>query len=320
MGLCTLKETLSLQVDRGTQSTPPETPAQKAMSPTLGKAAAAVRSRRGLWEIGKTVWVEADKDDCLNLAAQMSYFFVLAMFPFFILLTSVIGSLPFSKFWSTVFEAIVRYFPVETQQLVVRTIMDFSHSREAFLSFGFLGTLWAGSSGVVSLMETLSAAYESRDTRSFWHKRLLAIAVLVALALLVLAGFSVSVAAKRLDEQAIGALHWEVALKVTAHLIRWASVLIFAVLAISFLDNVLPCKRHHWRWITPGAVFATIMILLGTLGVNAYVHISRYSQTYGSLGAFFVLMLWIYVASLMVLIGAEINSVVEKSQTRESHK
>lgn len=266
------------------------------------------------------VWQETLDDDCVNLAAQMSYFFVLALFPFFILLSSVIASLPFSKFWSTLFEAVVRYFPVETQQLMFLAIMDFSHSREALLSFGFLGTVWAGSSGVVSLMETLSQAYESRDTRHFWRKRLLAIAVLAACAIFLLAAFSVSVAAKRIDAEAIGALHWEVALKGTAMLIRWIAALVFLVLTISFVDNVLPCKRHDWRWITPGATFATIMIVLGTLGVNVYVKVVRYSQTYGSLGAFFVLMLWIYVASLVILIGAEINSVLEKVQLLDLHK
>src|ERR1700683_1133906 len=289
------------------------------MTPTLRKAGGLHR-HQGLWGVARVIWRHAEADDCLNLSAQMSYFFVLALFPFFFLFPSVIASLPFTSFWSTFVDAIVRHFPVESQQIVFTTIRDFSHSREAFFSFGFLGTIWAGSSGVVSLMETLSQAYESRDTRSFWHKRVLAIAVLAAIAILLLAAFSVSEFAKRLDARAFFALHWVIALRLTPLAIRWAGALVFAVLAISFLDNVLPCKRHAWRWITPGAIFATIMIVLGTIGVNLYVRLASYSQTYGSLGAFFVLMLWIYVASLAILIGAEINSVVEKFQIMETHK
>jgi membrane protein len=315
-----LTENFSLRVgQRGAISTPAANLRQDVMSVTWHELSIIGRHYRPV-EIARKVWQQADSDDCLNLAAQMSYFFVLSLFPFFILLAALIASLPFSSFWTAVSDDIVRRFPIESQQLVLNTIADFMRSREALLSFGFLGSIWAGSSGMVSLMETLSRAYEERDTRGFWHKRILAIAVLLAIFVFLLVVFAIAVGARKIDADAFAAMHWEPLVHVSAVLIRWAAGLAFVVLTIGFLDNVLPCKRHHWRWITPGAIFATIMIVLGTAGVDLYVKVARYSQTYGSIGAFFVLMLWIYVDSLALLLGAEINSVMEKLKIMESQK
>src|SRR6185437_16878378 len=102
---------------------------------------------------------------------------------------------------------------------------------------------------------------------------------------------------------------------------RWATIVLLLWLAVAVIDNVLPNTKRPWRWLTPGSILETVLLVLGTWGVDVYVHyVARYNQTYGTLGAFFVLMLWIYVGCFILLIGAEMNSVIEKTSTANSSK
>jgi membrane protein len=268
---------------------------------------------RGSFMAVRRIWNETIHDDCIDLAAEMAYFFVLALFPFFVVLGALAGFLPYSNLWTNVSEAIVRHFPSEARGLAFQTLFNLAHRNRTFLSLGFGATVWTSSSGVVCLMENLSRVYNVPETRSFWKKRLIAFGIVVVSSAFFLASFGLLTLGHRLGAFLVFELSLGSSFKVLWALFRWSCLVALLQTGVALIDNTLPNRRRPWRWITPGTIFATAMLLAGTWGVNFYVrHVGHYSQTYGAIGAFFVLMVWIFVSGLTLLVGAEMNAVIEQ--------
>ena len=263
-------------------------------------------------ELAKGVWKEVDADNVPGLAAQTSYYFVLAFFPFLIFLAALVGSLPFTGLWDETLAWITLNFPRESQKLILDTVSSLTHNRASFLSIGLLGTVWAASGGFMNLMCSLNAAYKVKETRSF-HKRLgLAFIMLFVLTFLFLGSFGLLTVGdwlgSRLADRGIGVL-----LILLWYLGRWTVALLLLAVAIAILDHALPNRKRPWSCFTPGALFFMLAWVPATLGFNFYVrHFASYNRTYGALGAFVILMVWTYITSLIALIGAEINRELHK--------
>jgi membrane protein len=266
-----------------------------------------------LWGIINLVWANILADNCVDLAAQMSFYFTLALFPFLLILAAIVGWLPFTGLWNTGLEWITRYLPAESRPFVLHTVFSLSRGHTGFFSLGVVATLWSVSSGFVSLMESLSLAYDARDTRGFWRKRwisLLAILwtvsfCIVALSLLNVGPWIGDALGKRFGPHV---LFW-----MGARVLRWITALSMLSIGLSLLDWALPNVRRAWRIITPGVAFAAFSLVVGSIMFNYYAqHLSSYSATYGALTASIILITWIYIASLILLIAAETNRVLEK--------
>jgi len=263
-------------------------------------------------QLVKRVWKDVDADNVPGLAAQTSYYFVLAFFPFLIFLAALVGSLPFTGLWDEALAWITLNFPRESQQLILGTISSLARNRGSFLSIGLLGTAWAASAGFMNLMCSLNIAYEVKETRSFCKRLGLAFLMLVVLTFLSLGGFGLltvdDLLGARLADHGVGLLLivlWVVG--------RWALCLLLLALALALLDHALPNRKRPWRWLTPGALFFMLAWIPATQGFNLYVrHFASYSRTYGALGVFVILMVWTYITSLIALIGAEINRELHK--------
>ena len=274
----------------------------------------ARKHRRERVAVLREIWSEIVKDDLIDMAAEMAYFFVLALFPFFIVLAALAGFLPYTNLWTNVTHEIIQHFPSEAQDLALQTLLNLAHKNKTFLSIGFIATVWASSSGLVALMENLSRAYDVPETRGFWKKRLIAIGILVISSAFFFGAFGLLTLGHRVGTFISSELYLGRGARIVWEIFRWSFLLVLLQTGVAIIDNVLPNKRRRWRWITPGTVFATVMLVAGTSGVNFYVrHIGHYSETYGAIGAFFVLMVWIFVSGLTLLIGAEMNAVLEKS-------
>src|SRR5262249_35160683 len=142
-------------------SLPERAKVPEAHGPPAGKSAPGwaklfgIEARVPFSELLKRTWRKIQADNCINLAAQMSYFFVLSLFPFLLFLAAVIGYLPFTDLWSKVLTWITQYFPGDYQRLVLDTVLGLTKGRTRFLSAGLLTTIWVASSGIVSLIEAL---------------------------------------------------------------------------------------------------------------------------------------------------------------------
>jgi membrane protein len=261
-------------------------------------------------ELAVRTWREANEDNILGRAAELAYYFLLALFPMLIFLTSLMGFLP--GLWEALFTALGKFVPGEAMRLVGEIISDVIRNRSGgLISFGVLGALWAASGGVTAVMGTLNAAYDAREERSFWKIRLIAIGLTILLALLVIGGTTLVMFGDRFAVWLAAQLGMG-----TAFAAVWGVVHYLVGLALLFLGLELiyyfgPNVEQDWKWITPGAVFAVVSMVIASLLFSLYLRFAPdYSATYGSLGAVVVLMLWLYLMGAVILIGGEINAEI----------
>ncbi|HWF38724.1 MAG TPA: YihY/virulence factor BrkB family protein [Candidatus Acidoferrales bacterium] len=263
------------------------------------------------WRLIKEIFHQVDNDDCVDLAAQMAFFFSLSLLPFLVVIAALVGMLPSTTLWHNLAEWLTNYLPRGSRRMVFMAILGLTEQSTAFLSFGLLATLWTSSSGFVSLMESLSKAYGARDTRSFWRKRVIALIATVLSAVLFILSFGLMAFGHRIAgmisaqlENAVNfSLPWEIA--------RWGASLILMMLGLDLMNYFLPNVKRGWRWITPGNAFIVLTTAAGSAGFNFYLsHFGSYPRFYGAMAGFIILVTWIYVASFILLVGAEIDSTV----------
>jgi membrane protein len=265
------------------------------------------------------VWREIWDDNCVDLAAQTSFYFILALFPFFIILAVLVSYLPFSGIWHGVVVWIIHYFPLRSQNLMIQTIFGLTQERASFLSFGVLASAWAASTGIMSLMTALNIAYDVPESRGYWRRRIVSLGMLVVLCLFFMVGFGLVTAGGGVGRAIEAHFQTGPGFKLVWRLVRWTLTVVLLVVGMALLERVLPDTERPWRWVTAGALFVVGASTPTSLGLRFYVtHFTLYPTAYGTLGAFFVLMLWVYTESLILLVGAEVNSEMEKLRRRRA--
>ena len=283
-----------------------------------------------LWKLGglswlalaKRVWAEIQKDNVFGRAAELSYYFLLALFPFLIFLTSVIGLVLGSGTGTrhALFGYLARIMPPSAFQLIDNTMTEVSTSSGGGkLSFGILAALWAASNGLGAITESLNTAYDLKETRSWWKQRLTAIGLTMALSVLIIGALVLVVAGGRIAEWLAATYGFGPVFPLTWKIIQWPVVLACMTFAFALIYYVAPDFREQaWQWLTPGSVIGVVLWLLVSLGFRIYLHFfNSYSATYGSLGAVIVPMLWLYLTGAAVLIGGEVNSEIENAAAKQ---
>lgn len=269
--------------------------------------------------IVRTVWGDVIKDDCLDLAAQMSFFFVTSLFPFLVVIGAAVGWLPSTGLWTEMVQWIAAYLPRGPRHLVFRTIIGLQTYHSQFFSYGLVATIWVASSGFVSLMESLSLAYGVKETRGFWRKRVVALAATAVGVIFAIVSFALLTFGHDLA-LALGP-HMQTILPFPFpwQFARWVVTLGLMVFGLDLVNYFLPNVRHRWRWLTPGTGFVILGLVCATSGFGYYVgHFADYPRYYGAMAGFIILVMVIYIASLVLLIGAEIDSVRENLRSQRN--
>jgi membrane protein len=269
-------------------------------------------------EIAGRVWTEIQRDDVFGAAAQLAYYFLLALFPLLIFLTSIMGLILGSGTGvrHALFNYLSQVMPSSAFDLIDKTMWEVSNSSGAGkLSFGLLATLWASASGVGAMMESLNAAYDSKERRSWWKQRLVALVLTIALSVLIIGAVVVIFGGSKIAEHLGASYGFSDAFVTAWKVLQWPIALAFMLLAFALIYYFAPDLRDQdWKWITPGAVIGVALWLLVSFAFKGYLHFfDSYSKTYGSLGAVIVLMLWLYLTGAAVLIGGEINAEIENA-------
>lgn len=262
------------------------------------------------------VWREIKRDDVFGNAAQLAYYFLLALFPLLIFLTSAIGLIVGSNtgMRHTLFAYLSRVMPSSAFQLIDSTLIEVSKSSGAGkLSFGLIAALWAASNGMGAITEALNSAYDLEETRPWWKQRLTAIALTIGLSVLIIAALGLVIGGSHIADHLAAYHRVSSAFTVTWKILQWPIALACMLLAFALIYFVAPnFHRQEWRWITPGSLIGVVLWLAASFAFKAYLHFfDSYSKTYGSLGAVIVLMLWLYLTGVAVLIGGEVNSEIE---------
>jgi membrane protein len=269
--------------------------------------------------IVRTVWNDVMRDDCVDLAAQMSFFFVTSLFPFLVVIGAIVGWLPSTGLWTEMVGWIAAYLPKGPRHMVFRTILSLQTYHSEFFSYGLALTIWVASSGFVSLMESLSLAYGVKETRGFWKKRVIAVAATAVGAIFAVVSFALLTFGHQLAVAITPHLQKVLPFPLPWQFARWGATLFLMVFGLDMVSYFLPNIRRKWRWLTPGTVFVVLGLVSAISGFGYYVsHFGNYPQYYGAMAGFVILVMVIYIASLVLLIGAEIDSVRENLRTRRS--
>jgi membrane protein len=276
-------------------------------------------------DLGKRVGQETSEDDISGRAAQLSYYFLLALFPLLLFLISLLGFFagPGSELRQTLMENLARVMPGSASELVHKTIDEVFRSRgSAKLILGLLGALWAASAGLAALTDTLNIAFDVEETRPWWKRRLVAVGLTIASSLLVICSLVLVLYGGKIAEFLSANVGLGPSFVIAWKIIQWPAVLVLMFLTFSLLYYFAPnLEKPEWHWITPGAAVGLVLWLLGSLAFRVYLsYFDSYSATYGSLGAVIILMLWFYISSFAVLIGGEVNSEIGKATEEAEQK
>ena len=274
-------------------------------------------SRGGLgWkDLGKRVWGEVNEDDIFGNAAKLSYYFLLALFPLLLFLTTLLGY--FADAGSDLRNELIRMLgtviPADASSLIFQTVNEVEeHAGGGKLSFGILATLWAASNGMGAITDALNVAYEVRETRPWWKSRLVSLMLTAILSVLIMSALLLVLCGGKIAQWVAASYSFGSVFVATWAVVQWAFVLGFVLLAFAMIYYFAPDVRvRRWQWITPGTATAVVLWLAVSFAFRLYLHFfNSYSATYGALGAVIILMLWFYLTGAAILIGGEINSEI----------
>ena len=287
------------------------------------------KAKPSLWGFGgltwkellKRVWSEMNADDVWGRAAQLSYYFLLALFPLLLVMMALLGI--FADKGTQLRQSLITYLgqvmPESAGELVTKTVEELSNSAGAGkVSIGLLATLWAASNGMGAISETLNTAYNVKESRPYWKTRLVAIGLTVALALLIIVALALLLYGFEIADAIARWAGLSTAFTITWKIAQWPIVLFFILLAFNLIYYFAPdLKEQEWKWVTPGSAVAVALWLLVSFAFKTYLkYFNSYSATYGSLGALIIMMLWFYFTGLAILIGGEVNSEIENAAAK----
>ena len=264
-------------------------------------------------ELGRRVIAEIQGDDCLGRAAQLAYYILFALFPFFLFLTTLLGYLPVPDLLDRIMEGLAQLLPGDALRLVQDNVRELvTGQRGGLLSFGILAALWTSSSALTAIIDSLNRAYDVEEGRPFWKVRGLAILLTVGLSVFIVVSLVLLTFGPQLGRWVADLMGLGQVFEITWNVFRWVVIVGLLILAMAMLYYFAPDVEQEWKWITPGSVCAVLGWVVTSLGFSFYVNrFGSYNATYGSIGAVIVLLTWMYLTGLFILIGGEINAEIE---------
>jgi membrane protein len=254
----------------------------------------------------------------LQVAAALSYYFVLSVFPGLIFLSAIVGFISLPDLFNHVLMLMGRLLPPDTMKVVYSVLGDVLAShRGTWLSFGMLGLIWTASAAFDSMIEALNIAYDVKDDRPFWKTRLLAIALAAIIGSLLLSALGVMVVGPRFGDWLASRLGLSSVFAIMWPFLRWMLAICFTILAVEVLYYLAPNVKQRFGATLPGAVLSVVVWNVLSLLLGYYFrHWANLNRTYGTLGGFIAFMTWLYWTSLVLLVGAELNAELAKESKK----
>ena len=256
---------------------------------------------------------EVRDDDCLGLAAQLAYYFFLALFPTVLFVLALASFFPLTNVIDDMVRLLRPIAPPDVLRFLEEQLRQISNGGSGgILTVGILGALWSSSAAVVAIVDSLNRAYDIEEGRPWWKVRLTAIGLTVALALLVLSSFTLIVVGPTIAEHLASSLGLGPVFAWAWKILQWPVAFFLVSTAVGLVYYFAPDAEQDWLWITPGAVIGTVLWVLVSWAFKVYVaNFADYNATYGAVGGVIVLLLWFYISGLAILVGAELNAEIE---------
>jgi membrane protein len=255
---------------------------------------------------------EASEDNVLGLAAQLAYYFALALVPAIVFIIAIASFFPPHLIQDSL-ASMSGVLPADVFSLLQGQVQSLAGAQNGgLLTFGFLMALWSSSAAMVSITDAMNRVYDIEEGRPWWRVRLTALGLTIALALFILIALFLVMVGPTVAEWIASRMGLGAAFEVTWKILQWPVVLALIAFGIGLIYYFAPDAEQDWEWITPGALTATVLWLVASLGFKIYVaNFADYNATYGSLGGLIVLLLWFYLTGLAILAGAEMNAEIE---------
>ncbi len=266
-----------------------------------------------LYDVAVFFWRSIINGAITTRASAIAFSFFIAFFPGILFLFTLIPYIPIDNFQNELFHIIQDLVPETTFATIEGTVSDIiMRPRGGLLSFGFVAALIFSTNGLASMMTAFDATIHSIDRKSWLSQRLTAIFLLIILSVLL----TLAVALLTGGQMALSYLQEHQILKdsFTLHVLnfgRWVVIIMLLFFAYSFLYYMAPAKKTRWRFISAGGTLATVLSIVALIGFTFYINnFSRYNTLYGSIGTLLIILFLMYVMSLILLIGFELNASI----------
>ena len=268
-------------------------------------------------ELLKRTARETQKDNGLGLAAELAYYFFLALFPALLFMLALVSFFPVSDLPGRLAEQLAGVAPPEVTTIIRDQLAQLWQGRHGgLLTFGFIAALWSSSAALVALIDALDRVYDVEDSRPWWRRRLTAILLTLGLAAFIIASSALILAGPELARLVADRVGLGTAFEWTWRILQWPLVFGLVASGIGLVYYFAPDVEQDFVWLTPGSVTATLLWLTASVGFRLYVvNFGAYNQTYGAIGAVMVLLGWLYLSALAVIVGGELNAEIEHAST-----
>lgn len=263
-------------------------------------------------EILRRTFSEAfTKDNCLGMAAQLAYYFLFALFPTLLVVMAIADI--FAADVIQMLNGAAGFVPREGLSIITEQLGRLTDGEQSsLLTLGMLTALWSSSAAMTAIIDTLNAAYDIEEGRPWWQVRITAVLLTVGLSIFIVVSFALVVAGPTVAERLADRLYLGAAFEWSWKILQWPVVFALVSGGLAVVYYHAPDADQDWVWLTPGSIAATTLWLLASLGFKYYIaNFGESYVSYGVVGGVMVLMLWFYISGLVILLGAEMNAVIE---------
>ena len=271
----------------------------------------------GFREVGARLWRKVIADNVFGRAAELAYFFLFSIFPLLIVLTSILGRIAKG---AEIQRELLRYFrtalPWSAYELVSNTLREITeNSGGEKVSLGIAFALASASAGMVAVIEGLNTSYDVKEARTWLRRRAVAVGLTIAFSLFTILALAIFLYGNQLGAFVATNVGLKPLFETAWPFLQWPLVIVFVLLAFALTYRFAPNVRvQRWKWVLPGAVVAFLLWLIASAGLRFYLDLfNTYPTVYGSLGALMILMVWLYLFGVAILVGGELNSILENA-------
>lgn len=257
------------------------------------------------------------EDEVVALAAQLAYALIISVFPFLMFVITLVGYLPINS--EDLLLGLKEIIPSNAYTLLRTTIEQIVYTQNGnLLSFSIIFTIWTAAAGFRAVVRGLNRAYDVKEGRSFFKVQLVTILCTLGMAFVLVMSIFLLVFGRTIGRTLVFKLGFSHEFNRIWNIIRYVVMIGTTIIILAALYYYTPSRRLRWRDVFPGAVFSTIAWIIASLGFSFYVdNFNNYSRLYGGIGAVIVFLVWLYLTSIIIILGGEINALLVSK--REHH-
>lgn len=269
-----------------------------------------------LYDVALFFWHSIVKGSITTRASAIAFSFFIAFFPFLIFLFTLIPYIPIDNFQVELLELIEDVVPPVTFITIEKTVTDIvTQPRGDLLSFGFFAALIFATNGLAAMMSAFDATIHTIHRRTWISQRIAAILILIVLSLLLTVVIGLLTSGQLFIQYLVD--NQILQDNFTVYLLyfgKWALILAVLFFTFSFLYYMAPAKKTKWRFVSAGGTLATVLSVFTLIGLSIYINkFNQYNKLYGSIGTLLIILLMMYVMSLILLIGFELNASIHQA-------